>query len=138
MKKYVIISFLLLLPSLMVGQNNMDLGRQYYERLQSKFLTSYEQSSYAKNALTYLQAAAKEGYGEACYYLGNIYREGKIVAQDYKIALNMYKKGLEFGHDVGETEIGDMLRCMLQLASISTDGNTQKTVQDILMTMHTL
>ena len=108
MKKYVIISILLLLPSLMVGQNNMDLGRQYYERLQSKFLTSYEQSSYAKNALTYLQAAAKEGYGEACYYLGNIYREGKIVAQDYKIALNMYKKGLEFGHDVGETEIGDM------------------------------
>ena len=108
MKKFGFISFLMMLPVLLVAQNNMDLGRQYYERLQSKYLTSYEQSSYAKNALTYLQAAAKEGYGEACYYLGNIYREGKIVEQDYKIAFNMYKKGLEFGHDVGETEIGDM------------------------------
>ncbi|MBO7233481.1 MAG: sel1 repeat family protein [Paludibacteraceae bacterium] len=108
MKKFGFIIFLMMAPVLMVAQNNMDLGRQNYERLQSKYLTSYERSSYAKNALTYLQEAAKEGYGEACYYLGNIYREGTIVEQDYAIAMNMYKKALEFGHDVGETEIGDM------------------------------
>lgn len=61
-----------------------------------------------KNALPLLQSAAKEGYGEACYYLGDMYENGLGVTANLEIARRMYEKAIEFGYGKGYAELGRM------------------------------
>lgn len=102
--------FLALLSSILLcAQGNMELGRRYYNNIvENRYYNSYQKNEWGQNAVSYLQSAAKEGYGEACYYLGHMYSDGEFVTRDYQIAMNMYKKSLEFGYEKGNTEIGDM------------------------------
>lgn len=99
----------MLLPSILLfAESNMEKGRNYYERLTNDNYWYYDRGEIISNTLSYLKSAAKEGYGEACYYLGNMYSNGEYITRDYAIAMNMYKKALEFGYEKGNTEIGDM------------------------------
>lgn len=97
MKRAIILSVLSMLCWTGVwAQANLETGIRYYKW-----------EDYAR-ALPYLQAAAKEGYGEACYLLGGMYYSGKGVAADSAIALRMYERGLEYGYNRGEIELGDI------------------------------
>ncbi len=100
------------------AQENLRRGKDYYKSAKTtkdqNGTTTWgreEAENKYKQALPYLQAAAKEGYGEACYYLGNMYCYGWGVGQDYAIAKRMYEKGLEFGYTEGEVELGLMYQC---------------------------
>ena len=88
------LSFVLSVNILWAG--NMEIGKNKYA------------SRDYSGALPYLQSAAKDGYGEACYLLGNMYMFGLGTAKSYDIAMRMYKRGLEYGYGKGEAEIGLM------------------------------
>lgn len=111
MKKQLILIIIALHTLTIYAQSNMETGKDLYNRFfhTHKDRWTWSEKDAAQRSLTYLQAAAKEGYGEACYLLGNMYYHGKGVAKDVNIAINMYKKGLEMGHDEGEAELGDIL-----------------------------
>lgn len=92
----VIFSLIFILSAHILWADNLTKGKEYYEW-----------RAYSK-ALPYLQSAAKEGYGEACYLLGNMYMSGLGVTKNYEIAMRMYHRGLEFGYLSGDAEIGYM------------------------------
>lgn len=94
----VIFSIIFILSAHILWADNLTKGKEYYE------WRNYS------NAIPYLQSAAKEGYGEACYLLGNIYLLGLEVAENYEIAMRMYQRGLEFGFLSGDAEIGYMYK----------------------------
>ncbi len=98
MKRLCITLCFLLTISIGWGQDNLIQGVKYYDR-----------ESYAE-ALPYLQKAAKEGYGEACYLLGKMYREGLGTEKNYAIAHTMFERGIEFGYTKGDYELGWMCR----------------------------
>lgn len=114
--KIIILSIFCLLtfiPS--KAQENLSNGRNYYDMAiatvaQNRTTTwaKAEADELFRKALPYLQAAAKEGYGEACYLCGHMYRKGLGVAPDYTIAQRMYERGLEYGYEKGEAELGWM------------------------------
>lgn len=106
MKRIWIAVILSLMCLALNGQSNMSLGAKYYKEGTSNYNPDAENDM--KRALPYLQAAAKEGYGEACYYLGDMYENGLGVSADYEIARRMYEKAIEFGYERGEAELGDM------------------------------
>lgn len=102
--KRIIILFICALTSWSAhAQNNMERGRQAYDQA-----VSWDRPSYYREALAPLQTAAKEGYGEACYLLGEMYRRGLGVEKNLTIALRMYSRAIEFGYEKGEAELGDM------------------------------
>lgn len=96
MSRIVFSYFCLIFSCLTLCANNLEQGRHYYK---------YKDYS---SALPFLQTAAKEGYGEACYLLGNIYQFGLDIPENYEIAIRMYKRGLEYGYQKGEAELGLM------------------------------
>lgn len=97
MKKLILSSALCLLCWLGAqAQATLETGRRYYMW-----------KEYAR-AVPYLQSAAKEGYGEACYMLGEMYYNGNGVEKNYTIAKRMYERSTEFGYNKGEAELGRM------------------------------
>ena len=94
MKKLIFAIFCLLCGLSASAQDNLERGRNYYE------MQRYQE------ALPLLQAAAKEGFGEACYLLGQMYDYGLGAAKNYDVALRMYQRGLEYGYGLGESELG--------------------------------
>lgn len=96
MKKYFSLLLCLFCSLNVSAQYNLEKGREYYNR------QNYIQ------ALSYLQNAAKEGYGEACYLLADMYYYGRGPEINYTIALRMYQRGLEYGYSRGEAEIGQI------------------------------
>lgn len=96
MKKLFLLTVGLLCSLSALCQSQLERGRQYYEW-----------SDYTR-ALPLLQQAAKEGYGEACYLLGNMYYYGNGTEKNYTIAMRMYQRGLEFGYRLGNMELGIM------------------------------
>ena len=110
------LSFLCQLALPALAQENLSRGKTEYNSALVTLLQN-PNSSWVKNdaatkfqfALPYLQSAAKEGYGEACYLLGNMYRYGWGTNRDYEIAKRMYERGIEFGYTAhGEAELGWM------------------------------
>ena len=57
---------------------------------------AYRNGEYAK-AISYYQKAAERGDATACYELYSMYREGRGVAKDRKMALKWLKRGAELG-----------------------------------------
>ena len=51
---------------------------------------------------------AQKGDAEAQYYLGWIYRQGKLVSQDYRKAVEWYEKAALKGHAQAQTWLGVM------------------------------
>jgi TPR repeat protein len=51
---------------------------------------------------------AKQGESYAQFNLGNMYKEGKGVAQDYKQALRWYRKAADQGHSKAQFNLGNM------------------------------
>lgn len=96
MKRFVLSVVCLLCCLSGLCQQRLEQGKQYYKW-----------GDYA-HALPLLQQAAKEGYGEACYLLGNMYYDGNGAEQDYAMAMRMYQRGLEFGYNQGNAELGRM------------------------------
>lgn len=95
-KKLILLTIGLLCSLSALCQSQLERGKQYYEW-----------RDYAR-ALPLLQQAAKEGYGEACYLLGNMYYYGNGTEKNYTIAMRMYQRGLEFGYHLGNMELGIM------------------------------
>lgn len=104
MKKFVLLASLLIVGLSAVAQSNLERGKTSYNNARE---WSWNREHNYKEALKYLQAAAKEGYGEACYLLGNMYRQGLGVDQNHTIAFRMYNRALEFGYSEGELELGE-------------------------------
>ena len=98
MKKLIFAIFCLLCGLSASAQDNLERGRNYYE------MQCYQE------ALPLLQAAAKEGFGEACYLLGQMYYYGRGIEKNAPIALRMYHRGIEYGYDRGEGELGLMYK----------------------------
>ncbi len=96
MKKLVLLTICLLYGFSALCQSQLERGKQYYQW-----------QEYTR-ALPLLQQAAKEGYGEACYLLGNMYYSGSGTEKNYTIAMRMYQRGLEFGYNLGNVELGVM------------------------------
>jgi len=96
MKKLILLTICLLYGFSALCQSQLERGKQYY-RWQDW-----------THALPLLQQAAKEGYGEACYLLGNMYYYGNGTEKNYTIAMRMYQRGLEFGYNLGNVELGVM------------------------------
>lgn len=96
MKKLILLTICLLCGLSALCQNRLEQGKQYYQW-----------RDYGR-ALPLLQQAAKEGYGEACYLLGNMYYYGYGTEKNYSIAMRMYQRGLEFGYNYGNAELGRM------------------------------
>lgn len=96
MKKLFTVLFFTLYCISAWSQENFNRGKQLYE------------NSRYKEALSLLQSAAKEGYGEACYMLGKMYYSGKGTEKNLTIAIRMYERGIEFGYDKGYIELGDI------------------------------
>lgn len=85
------------------AQSSLNKGKSYYEMAEEN-----RDADYYRIALTNLQAAAKEGYGEACFLLGQMYRYGKGTEQNYPIAARMYQRAIEFGYQHGKAQLGQM------------------------------
>ena len=51
---------------------------------------------------------AQKGDAEAQYHLGWIYRQGKVVSQDYAESVKWYKKAADQGHAQAQTWLGVM------------------------------
>lgn len=79
-----------------VAADNLSQGKRYFE------------SGQYRTALPYLQSAAKEGYGEACYLLGRMYCKGLGTEKNYEVARRMFERGLEYGCPYGEAQLGEM------------------------------
>ena len=79
-----------------VAADNFSQGKRYFENGQYR------------TALPYLQSAAKEGYGEACYLLGRMYCKGLGTEKNYEVARRMFERGLEYGCPYGEAQLGEM------------------------------
>lgn len=92
----MIFSLVFILSAHTLWADNLTQGKEYYKWKQ-----------YSK-AVPYLQSSAKEGYGEACYLLGNMYLFGLGVTENHEIAMRMYQRGIEYGYHKGEAEIGLM------------------------------
>lgn len=114
MRKILFLLFMLLSCPLM-AQKNLETGKYHYNEAYKTIATripqQWEWESAMREfrlALPYLQSAAKEGYGEACYLCGNMYGKGWGVNKDYNIAIRMYERAIEFGHNQGEVELGDI------------------------------
>ena len=56
-----------------------------------------------------LAQAAAAGAGSAAQELGERYREGVGVPQDYAQALHWYRVGAELGHPKAQNNLGSML-----------------------------
>ena len=52
--------------------------------------------------------AAEQGYAKARTYLGDMYRTGLGVTQDYSEALRLYHLAADQGHPRAKNNIGDM------------------------------
>ena len=96
MKKILLFACGLFFCLNLAAQGNLEKGLQYYNWREYK------------TALPYLQSAAKEGYGEACYLLGEMYYYGLGTEKNPTIAMRMYQRGIEYGHGRGEVELGDI------------------------------
>lgn len=103
MKRFLTIAICLLCGQIAAAQENLREGKMYYEMAREN-----GHPDYYRIALSKLQAAAKEGYGEACYLLGGMYRYGQGIEKNYSIAVRMYQRALEFGYGRGEAELGQM------------------------------
>ena len=79
-----------------VAADNLSKGKRYFE------------SGQYRTALPYLQSAAKEGYGEACYLLGRMYCGGLGTEKNYEVARRMFERGMEYGCPYGEAQLGEM------------------------------
>lgn len=113
MRKIILSVVCLLLVAVGVAQDNLTNGRACYKvglmRLSDPTAYNYNEAPrYFSEALASLQAAAKEGYGEACYLLGNMYNYAYGTEQNFMLAMRMYQRGLEFGYNEGEAELGRM------------------------------
>ena len=51
-----------------------------------------------EKALSGFELAAESGFGRACHWVGNIYREGLGVDVDYPKAMHWYKRGADLGY----------------------------------------
>lgn len=96
MKKILLFACGLFFCLNLAAQGNLEKGLQYYNWREYK------------TALPYLQSAAKEGYGEACYLLGEMYYYGLGTEKNPTIAMRMYQRGIEYGFTKGEAELGRM------------------------------
>lgn len=96
MKRIAIIILSILMPFLCDAQKPFERGKTLY------------MDGWYDEALPLLQTSAKEGYGEACYFLGNMYFYGWGVNVDYDIALRMYNRAAEYGYSDVEAELGMM------------------------------
>lgn len=113
-KKVILSLFFILINLSNMAQENFRSGRDHYmhalameQNDQTIWGQNEAKESYAK-ALAPLQAAAKEGYGEACYLLGKMYYYGKGTEKNYMLAMRMYERAIEFGYNKGEAELGLM------------------------------
>lgn len=96
MKRIAIIILSIMMPFLCDAQKPFERGKTLY------------MDGWYDEALPLLQTSAKEGYGEACYFLGNMYFYGWGVNVDYDIALRMYNRAAEYGYSDVEAELGMM------------------------------
>lgn len=58
---------------------------------------AYSVVGQTEEAIKWYEAAAKNGSGEACEVLGNMYLSGQGVPKDSKVALSWYEKGIRRG-----------------------------------------
>lgn len=97
------------------AQSQLEQGKRLYQEawnycyniIPQQWQTDHASKLY-RQALPYLQTAAKEGYGEACYLLGNMYSKELGVKKDYAIAKRMYELSIEYGHNRGKVGLGDV------------------------------
>lgn len=108
--KKTILAFLATLTfnmSFLVAQDSMSEAQRLYSAAQN----SGSHLAYSK-AITALNKAVADGFGEAAYILGDIYLFGYPIAngkkEDGPLAFEMYKKGLELGYEKGEINLGRM------------------------------
>lgn len=108
MKRMVIICYLLSMALFAVAQDfNLETGKGLYQRAENNSQFSWSAKTYT-DAIPYLQAAMKEGFGEAAYLLGNMYLKGLGTKVDYKLAKDMFTQSIALGYDKGELELGDI------------------------------
>ena len=117
------------------AQSQLEQGKRLYQEawnycyniIPQQWQTDHASKLY-RQALPYLQAAAKEGYGEACYLLGNMYSKELGVKKDYAIAKRMYELSIEYGHDRGtaarDPSGGKIFRCPAAPCAGSVDRQT--------------
>lgn len=96
MRKILLLVYGLFFCLSLSAQGNLENGLRYYNWKEYK------------TALPYLQSAAKEGYGEACYLLGEMYYYGLGTEKNPTIAMRMYQRSIEYGFTKGEAELGRM------------------------------
>ncbi len=58
--------------------------------------------------MKWYRKAAEQGYAKAQYNLGNMYREGEGVKQDYAKAVRWYTKAAEQGYALAQCNLGVM------------------------------
>ncbi len=103
MKRVFLILSLCLTVTINSFADDLSMGKQCYENARSGW-----GAAYYRKAIPYLQNAAKQGYGEACYLLGTMYFWGYGIEENYSIAKNMFEKSIQFGYNRGEAELGLM------------------------------
>ena len=67
---------------------------------------SYYKKKHYKQAFDWYQKAAKQGVGQAQFYLGLIYLKGKGIAKNYKQAFDWFQKAALQGHVEAQTKLG--------------------------------
>jgi TPR repeat protein len=72
-----------------------------------KGLDAYKNKNYA-TALRELKPLAEQGYADAQYNLGQMYRRGQGVQQADKTAVKWYRLSAEQGHAFAQTNLGVM------------------------------
>ena len=60
--------------------------------------------------MTWYRAAAAQGSASAQVSLGNLYRHGKGVPQDYSEAMTWYRKAADQGYIIGQLSVGYMYK----------------------------
>ncbi len=95
--------FLKLFFLILVLTQGYALTQSYGNRGSDIFYKGLEahQNKDFQRAFRYFENACNLNEGQACFNVGFLYFEGKIVKQDYKEALKYYQKGCALGSSVG-------------------------------------
>lgn len=89
------------------AQDEMSIGKSLFQKALSSSYVD-QANEYFCEAFPYLEIAAEGGFGEACYLMAIMYKNGYGVECDGEIAQIMFNRGFDLGWEEGFAELGDM------------------------------
>lgn len=111
-----------------------ELGKYFYRKKHGGMFRGGCTQEEVAMAVSYLERAAKEDDGEACYYLGECYGSGTGVAKDERKAQEWFRKAVVLL--TPEAESGDAAACEVLAWCYSGGKGVERSLEEGMKWMH--